>query len=84
MKKIQMLIFIFFGLVTFIVQLLGIWIILTLWGIISHNWALVGIIGFIYLGLDLWRHFYYKHKGYTVSLGGYKTSEKKDSSKNKF
>lgn len=68
MKKI---IYVILGIIAFIQQILGTFIILALIGIITHTWILVSIIGVIYLVLDFYRHYDYKRQGITPKIGKY-------------
>lgn len=81
MIKIRTTIFMIFGIIGFLLQMFGLYIILILFGIITKAWIIITIIGIVMTLVDLWKRIYFKKQGYDSHLLGY-TKPIKDNNDN--
>ena len=70
-NKIKTWIYAIFGLVAFLNQVLGVYVILILLGLLTQTWIILSCIGILYTILDIVRHKDFIKQGKEIKLGGY-------------
>lgn len=75
MNKIRNIIFIVFGIIGMIVQLLGVYIILVLLDVITGAWVTLATLGIVITLVDVWKRKYFVKNGWKFNLSGFKKEE---------